>query len=395
MKRTVKNLLFLLLILWVLIGIVKYPKVSLNSAYDGLMTWFNIVLPSLFPFFIISELLIEIGFVNFLGNAFKPIMKPIFNVSGEGAFPFSMGVISGYPTGAKVTSYLREKGMLSKTEAERTICFSSTSGPLFMLGAVSIGILNSPSAYPLILYPHYLGAITVGIIMRFYKRNIRPVGAINKSNLNIITSFNKDYSIGSVFGNCVKNSINTILLVGGFIIFYSVLTELLFVSNVFNIITNIINAILPINISKELLHGFIAGLLEVTTGCKRISALNIKFIYKIMIINFLIGWSGFSIHSQALSFISKTDINSNLYIFSKLLHGIFSTLYTLLLYNLKYKNSIETSFIPGPYIPEHIYSGNWPYIFMNSFKVAVFVTLYLLICSLIFLIIYKISSKNS
>jgi len=394
MKTYIKNAFFISLILFLLIGIIKYPETSLNSAYNGLMTWFSIVLPSLFPFFIISEILIEFKFVNIIGNALKPIMYPLFNVSGESAFPFAMSVISGYPVGAKITSSLREKKLISKTEAQRTISFSSTSGPLFMLGAVSVGILDNPNVAPLIMFSHYLGALTVGIIFRFYKLNEKPTHKANTSNKDIISNiFNKNYSIGSILGNSISKSINTILLVGGMIIFYSVFTELLFASKSFNKLIDILSNIIPFNINMELLKGFLAGLFEITTGIKRISSININIIYKLIIINFLIGWSGFSIHSQALSFISHTDINSKLYIFSKLLHGIFSSLFCALLYAIRYKEYIRPSFMPGPYITDYYFTGQWQVILINSFKIVIFATLYMLISSLILLIIYKISER--
>lgn len=395
MKTYLKNTLFLLLVIVLLLGIIKYPEVSLKSAYDGLMTWFSVVLPSLFPFFIIAELLIELGFVNIIGNALSPIMGPLFKVSGESAFPFTMSIISGYPVGAKLTSSLREKNIISKTEGERTLSFSSTSGPLFMLGAVSVGILGNENVAPLIMYPHYLGAITVGIILRFYNRKERPPYRNNKTNISIISkNLNKNYSIGSVLSNSVLNSINTILLVGGFIIFYSVLTELIFVSNIFNRLMYSIDSFLPINIDIELIKAFLAGLLEVTTGIKRIASINMNLIYKLLIINFLIGWSGFSIHSQALSFISKTDMDSKLYIFSKLLHGLLSCLYTGILYIVKYKEYIEPSFLPGPYTHEYYFTGYWPVIFMNSLKIVILASFYMIISSAILLIIYKISERS-
>jgi len=394
MKTYIKNALFMFLILFLLIVIIKHPEASLNSAYDGLMTWFNIVFPSLFPFFIISEILIELKFVNIIGNALKPIMYPLFNVSGESAFPFAMSVISGYPIGAKITSSLREKRLLSKTEAERTISFSSTSGPLFMLGAVSIGMLRNPNVAPLIMLSHYLGALTVGILFRFYKKKEKPTHKANTRNIKVVAEIlNRHYSIGSVLGSSISKSINTILLVGGLIIFYSVFTELLFVSNTFNKFINTVGNLIPFNINMELLKGILAGLLEITTGIKRISSINMNLVYKLLIINFLIGWSGFSIHSQALSFISQTDINSRLYIFSKLLHGIFSSLYGGLLYAAKYREYIEPSFMPGPYIADYYFTGQWQTIFLSSFKIAILASLYMLISSAILLIIYRISER--
>ncbi|NMB28189.1 MAG: sporulation integral membrane protein YlbJ [Tissierellia bacterium] len=390
MKKSFPNILFLIVMLCVLIGILKYPKLALNSATDGLYTWFNIVIPSLLPFFIVSEILVGIGFVNFISKFLQPLMKPIFNVSGAGAFSLSMSLVSGYPIGAKIVSHLRQNNTISKIEADRMVCFSSTSGPLFILGAVSIGMLNNPQLESLIIYPHYLGAITIGLILRFYKgQNNYKFG--QSTILNPMASKpDINLSIGSLLANSVKKSMNTIALIGGFIIFYSVLTELLFLSKFFNLSINTINKIIPINI--EVLKGFVAGMLELTTGCKKISAININIIYKIAIINFLIGWSGFSIHSQALSFICNTDINVKLYLFAKFLHGIFSSFYSLILYIIKYKTIIQPSFLPNTYTIKSMYLLEWPILFISSIKLAILVTIYMLISSLIMLLISSFSS---
>ncbi|SHD76976.1 hypothetical protein [Schnuerera ultunensis] len=194
-----------------------------------------------------------------------------------------------------------------------------------MLGAVAIGMLNNPTIAPLILYPHYLGTITLGVIFRFYKSKDNPStisikNKWNKKNFKIPTLKN-NFSIGSALGNSVKNSLNTIALIGGFIIFYSVLVELLFISKLFNQIAHMIVHIIPLNM--DVVKGIIAGLLELTTGCKVISQAPIDLIYKVLIINFLIGWSGLSIHSQALNFINGTDIDSKIYIFAKFLSWYF------------------------------------------------------------------------
>ncbi|MCF6461037.1 sporulation integral membrane protein YlbJ [Clostridium sp. Cult3] len=397
MKNSLINIVFIIILICILIGIVINPKLALDSAHDGLLTWFNIVIPSLLPFFIISELLIGVGFVNFVGQLLEPLMKPIFNISGVGAFPFSMSIISGYPTGVRIVSSLRSSNAISKTEAERMVCFSSTSGPLFMIGAVSIGMFNDPSIAPLILYPHYLGALTLGLLLRFYKsrnkkvlqcgrtRNNRPIALIN---------FKPKHPIGKIISDSVKVSINTITLIGGFMILYAVLVELLFASNIFNLLVDIIQRLLPFKTDIEVLKAFIAGVLELTTGCKKISAINIALIYKIVMVNFLIGWSGFSVHSQALSFISNTDINGKLYLFAKFLHGCLSSIYTYTLYTLKYKNLISPSFYPYPYPIDPIYALEWPYLLINSFKLAILMTIYLLISSLIMLLIECFTSSE-
>src|SRR5699024_3269382 len=169
-------------VLWLLINIVLFPTTAINGATKGLSTWFSIVVPSLFPFFIISELLINLGFVEFIGSLLEPVMMPIFNVPGIGAFPFTISLISGYPVGVKLVSNLRLNNNISKVEAERLLSFSSTSGPLFMLGAVSVGMLKNSSLGPLIVYPHYLASLSLGFLFRYYKKNTNKYNLTLKNN---------------------------------------------------------------------------------------------------------------------------------------------------------------------------------------------------------------------
>lgn len=386
---------FLTIILVLIILVVTNPTVSINSAKEGLDLWFNILIPSLFPFFILSELLISLKFVDFFGSLLKPIMKPVFNVPGQAAFPLIMSVMSGYPVGIKLTSRLREKNIINREDGNRLICFVSTSGPLFILGAVLIGMLNSPKLGPLIIIPHYLGAITLGLLFSRVKLkdkndNARKNLLKNNNNYNNLdNSSTTKTSIGLLISKSIKDSIDSILLIGGFVIIYSVVIELLFMSKTFNSAVLFGSNIL--NIKPDLIKGIIAGIIELTTGCKRIAASNLNIIIKILACNFLIGWGGLSIHSQAISFISLTDLNSYLYLFSKFLHGILSVVYTYIIYVLFYKNEIIPSMFTQSYV---ISSGfySWIYLFMNSVKVSILVIMYFIIFSLL---VYQFQGKKS
>ena len=129
------NLLSILFVLF-LIGLVIFSKENMMACKNGLNLWFQAVVPSLLPFFIACELLSNTNIIDFLGIKLKKIMRPIFNVPGEGAFPFIMGIISGYPVGAKIATNLRKDNLCTKEEAERLLTFTNNSGPLFIIGTV-------------------------------------------------------------------------------------------------------------------------------------------------------------------------------------------------------------------------------------------------------------------
>jgi len=102
----------------------------------GLSLWVNSVVPSLLPFFIATNILAKTSVVPFLGKLLHKIMRPLFNVPGEGAFALLMGIISGYPMGAKIVSDFKSKGICNDVECERLLSFTNNSGPLFIIGTV-------------------------------------------------------------------------------------------------------------------------------------------------------------------------------------------------------------------------------------------------------------------
>ncbi|BAD39246.1 nucleoside recognition domain-containing protein [Symbiobacterium thermophilum] len=114
-------------------ALVIYPKESLEAAKEGMNLFFTVVFPSLLPFFILSEMLLGLGVVHFIGVLFTPLMRPLFNVPGEGAFVLSMGLAAGYPMDAVITARFRRSNMCTRVEGERMLAFSNTADPVFLL----------------------------------------------------------------------------------------------------------------------------------------------------------------------------------------------------------------------------------------------------------------------
>lgn len=392
-KMSLPKILFLIIILITLVGIILNPVISLDSAKSGLSIWISIVIPSLLPFFIISEILIQIGFVDFIGKLLEPLMKPLFNLPGKAAFPITMSLISGYPVGVKLTSRLREEKLITKKDGDRLISFTSTSGPLFMLGGVCIGMLHDASLAPLILIPHYVSFLILGILSSFFPRRDRisftrnPNSIFKDIKYIYIDWLKTKKSIGTLISKSIKESMDTIILIGGLIVFYSVLVEIIFNMSLVNRLLHNLSGILSLN--YDIVKGFISGIFEVTIGCKNVASSDSSLITKILAINFLIGWSGLSIHSQAFSFINNTDINGKRYIISKFFHGVFSTIITYILYLVKYKNYIQPTFKDLSYILGPFSISNWISLMVSSTKLALFMGVYIFLFAIVVFIIYK------
>lgn len=341
-----KSIVFIIIVVFMVFFIVLYPKEIIDAAHNGIILWANVVLPSLLPFFIGAEVLVGLGVVKFIGVLIEPLIRPIFNVPGEASFVFAMSITSGYPMGVKLTANLRKNKTISKSEAQRIISFCSTSGPLFMIGSVAIGMFNNASIGPYIILAHYLSAITVGIIFKFIYIDSTPKNFNKCDGKNIFKKAieemlkekqNDGRTIGKLLGDSVKEAISTLVLVGGMIVTFSVITEELYLIGFFNYIMSAIKFVTynTINIPKGIIEAMLTGIIEITMGCKIASeALLIQPTTQITLATMIISWSGLSIHAQSASLLNGTDINMNSYMISKLLHSIISGIYVLFILKL-------------------------------------------------------------
>lgn len=115
------------IILLLTLALIVFSEHGYRATVAGLKLFFEVVFPSLLPFFILSDILLASGMVHFLGVFFEPVMRPIFNVPGVGSFVFSMGLAAGYPMDAVLTAKFRKQGLCTKIEAERLLAFTNSA----------------------------------------------------------------------------------------------------------------------------------------------------------------------------------------------------------------------------------------------------------------------------
>ena len=138
-------------LLWATLALILWPDQAMEAMRDGLKLCGNVILPSLFPFFVLSSLVVELGMSRYLGKLLEPVMAPLFRVNGNCAAALALGFVGGYPVGARTAIELYEQDQCSRTEAERMLAFCNNSGPAFILGVVGAGVFGSGTA-GLLLY---------------------------------------------------------------------------------------------------------------------------------------------------------------------------------------------------------------------------------------------------
>ena len=354
-----KSILLPSLICLFIVLLLLFSKNNLSAAKSGLLLWANSVLPSLLPFFIATELLGYTDIVPLCGKLLSPIMRPIFNVPGEGAFALLMGIISGYPIGAKIVGNLKEQHLCTDIEAERLLAFTNNSGPLFIVGTVGIGLFYNASIGLILLTTHILACLTTGFLFRWWRKSVSkemlletllksrfdqtrfleespkaqkkyvrgtiPLTQSSPSALHNSLSF---YNLGEVLSKSIFNSINTILMIGGFVVLFSIIISMLQTSHLLELIANIFSFI---GIPNFLSISILTGLIEVTNGLSFICNQNININLQLPLCSFVLGFGGFSVLLQVLSITSKSKISIRPYFIGKLLQAFFSAFYTYLI----------------------------------------------------------------
>ncbi len=342
----IKNYTLPMIFLLFTICLVIFSTSNLSAAKNGLTLWASSVVPSLFPFFIATELLSKTNIPHLLGRIFNKIMKPLFNIRGEGSFAFIMGIISGYPVGAKIASNFRKNNTLSKVECERLLSFTNNSGPLFIIGTVGISMFGSSTIGFLLFASHILACITVGFIFGFWKKSSLhsfissiPTSKSTVSSSSTLSSTSSSKSSNITFSNLggaiaesITSATSTIIMIGGFVVLFSVIISIFEASHLIEILSYTLTPVFEfIHIPSDFASPLITGFLEITNGISSIANIQIKAIsVNIIFTAFLLGFGGISVLLQVLSITSKTDLSIKPYIAGKLLHGCIAAFYTFL-----------------------------------------------------------------
>jgi sporulation integral membrane protein YlbJ len=307
MKVKIINLLVIISCLIVLFEVIFNRIIVFDTISYSLNMWINSIIPSLAPFFIISDILINYNITNYIPKFIRKFLTKLFNVSDNVLTIFFLSIVSGFPTSARNVKTMYEMGIITNKEASHALTFTHFSNPLFILGTVSVFFLHNDTYGLIILISHYISNIILGIILRKYN-------TISKINYNNLKQTKKIFS--KIFINSIKKSIDTLLMILGTLTCFLVLST---------IIINKIN----LNLYNSTI---LKGILEITMGLKSLANLNIPDIYKVVISSMFISFGGLSVHMQVLSFLVDTDISYKPFFISRIIHFTIAGIISYLLF---------------------------------------------------------------
>ena len=378
-----KNKIITIIILAICFVFILNPSVYSKSCLNAISVWALNVLPMLLPFFIFTRIIVSICPPK--KSVLDKPFKKFYNTPNGSFLIFFLSVISGYPMGAKLISNMYENKYIDNDDALSTLSFCSISGPMFMIGTVGVSIFHSYKTGLIIMIANLLASIFNGLIFR---KRIKSKQIYNKkednnflkgSNLqikNVDLALNREKNLNktdkikdlniekdrtenrfikekledktdeykekkieqnsdnknessNVLADSVYDSLNSILIVGVYIMLSFLIIDLLknigFISNVASAICGVFN----VTDKQNVVESVLSGLVEITRGNLDLASTNISLQAKTIISSGLIGFGGISVLMQSSAFIKNLNLPLNSIVTQKVCQGLLSTLFAI------------------------------------------------------------------
>ena len=275
-----------------------YSDEIANSVRSGLSICASVIIPSVFPFMVIADFLhssIDFSALNCFGNLFEKAFK----INRSGLCPFILGILCGFPLGVKSSVELYSAGYISKDEAERLIGFTNNTGPAFLVSGIGLGLRNNITDGIILYLTMVLSSVIVGILFSMKsEKYICSEKPPSKKTYSLTTS--------------IKQAGSNTLTVCSFLTFFACFCGLL-----------------RKTLGESYPYLVIISLLEVgssTSILSKTSLLNPEL--SLILTSFAVSFSGLSVHMQALSFLSDTDLSTLKYFKMKLSQGLIASVIT-------------------------------------------------------------------
>ncbi|WP_223066728.1 nucleoside recognition domain-containing protein [Paenibacillus caui] len=311
------------------ICIIYDPGRAFDATLQGLSVWWHIVFPALLPFLVLTELLVAYGLVHALGTLLDPLLRRALRIPGEGGYILPLGLIAGFPAAAEAAAKLHGQGRLSAASASRLAAAAHFCNPMLLIVVIGTGFLHTPALGVLLAVIHIAAGLAAGVTGALFdhsEKNDLPLPGRSASNASLLRRTFRSMedarrldgrSFGKLLGDTVSSSVQTLMGVGGYILIFALVVQV---------------------ISRGLPGWFpdfiIPALLEVHLGSFRIAEAGLSS--PAMQAAFLgagLGWGGLCSYFQVRAALKPAGISSRGFLFTRMMHGSYAYILTLLVWN--------------------------------------------------------------
>ncbi|MBP2001170.1 sporulation integral membrane protein YlbJ [Paenibacillus shirakamiensis] len=315
------------------ICVVQNPGAAFEAALQGLTLWWRIVFPGLLPFLMLSQMLIAYGFVHALGQMLNPFFRKLLGIPGSAAWLIPLGLTAGFPAGAEAAAQLYKKNQLSARDAERLAALSHFCNPMLLIVVIGTGFLHRPALGLLLASIHVLSGLIAGMAFHLLMQMQRKKTSLSSSQAEIASDRHVSWlrstssrmnearlldgrSFGKLLGDTVTTSVQTLMMVGGYML-------------IFAVILRMAGQFLPDTIASYILP----GLVEIHLGAYAVAESAISSpAFQAALLSAILGWSGLCAYLQVQAVMISAGLRIQGFILMRLLHAITAFGLTFLLW---------------------------------------------------------------
>lgn len=303
------------------ICLVIDPERYIASVYNGMLLFATSVAPALFPFFFFTRILTSVGTAQILGDALKKPIARFYNCPSVGGYVFFMSAISGYPVGSRLLSDLYAAGIVDRRQVKAISSFTSTSGPLFIVGTVGTVMFGSPSFGYLLMAVHFVGALLNGFIFRIGKKQAREYGELVRTP--------PDFD--DLLGKSMTSALTSLFIVGGYIAIFSMIADVMTdIGVVAALASPVASLYRAVGWEPGMAQGTVLGFIEITRGCLSISQCGADIKTALPVVAGLLSFGGISVSLQSLTFLGNCKVRPLYYLATKTSQALISFALALL-----------------------------------------------------------------
>ncbi len=330
--RAAQNLFWGVLCLAIGAGIILHPAEAFASARRGLALWWSVVVPGLLPFLVVSELLFSLGVVAFLGELLDPAARLLFRLPGSCGFVLAAGLAAGFPLGAVLSARLYQAGLCTREEGERLASFTANASPLFLLGAVGVGMLGDAGLGLLLAAAHYASNLTCGLLLARAAPFPPPRGGgLWRSAWTRLASSSRlaAQGFGGLLAEAARSAATTLLTVGALIASFSVLAGVLRAAGLLEKLAAALAALFSAcGLHPALVEAGLSGFFELTLGLDAACTSPAPLSQKLAAASAVLAWNGLAVQAQVAGALAAGGLRPYLYLRTRLLQVPLAVLFT-------------------------------------------------------------------
>lgn len=334
MDKPWKPLVLALVTLVLAVTVVLYPRPVFVATLRALELWATAVVPALFPFLLLMQLMLSLGLIHGLGILLEPLMRPLFNLPGAAATVVATGYSTGAPAAAQLATQLYTQRLCTRSETERLIAFTTNASPLFIFGTVAVALLQHPEAGRTIALAHYGANLALGLAWRAWRRNdissraaaLPPWLLLQQAARAVVVAYSGGgRPLGQLLADAISHAGRIICLVGGFIVFFAIVIQVMEITGIITGLENMFAAgLTAFGLDSSLAPGLARGCLEMTLGMAEAAASPAPLFDRALVATVILSWAGLSIHAQVAGVIARARLSLWPFIITRAMQAVLA-----------------------------------------------------------------------